>query len=186
MDFINQFKISLGNAIIRIEGVLNHLRNCQTYTLFKQFGKGSYISPGCNFSYHTISIGEDVHIGRNCIFQSPHGEIKIGNHVMFGPGVNIHGGNHHYDQIGKYMKAIEKNDGCDGVVTICDDVWIGCNAIILKGVTIGEGAVIAAGAIVANNIPPYAIAAGVPAKVLKYRFSQDQLNDHRRQLGLDN
>ena len=56
---------------------------------------------------------------------------------------------------------------------IGNDVWIGANAIILQGVTIGDGAIIAAGAVVTKDVPPYAIVGGVPAKVIKYRFSDD-------------
>lgn len=62
-------------------------------------------------------------------------------------------------------EALSKGD-----IIINDDVWIGCNAIILSGVNIGQGAVVAAGAVVTNDIPPYAIVGGVPAKVIKYRF----------------
>lgn len=56
---------------------------------------------------------------------------------------------------------------------IGNDVWIGANAIILQGVTIGDGAIIAAGAVVTKDVPPYAIVGGVPAKVIKYRFSDE-------------
>ena len=59
-----------------------------------------------------------------------------------------------------------------GDIVINDDVWIGYNALIMSGVEIGQGAVIAAGAVVTKNIPPYAIAGGVPARVLKYRFDE--------------
>lgn len=99
---------------------------------------------------------------------------------MFGPGVNIHGGNHETNQVGKLMKECQKEAGSDGQVKICDDVWIGCNAIILKGVTIGTGAVIGAGSIVTSDIPPYAIAVGSPARVVKYRFTEEKLKLHRR------
>ncbi|HPR92761.1 MAG: CatB-related O-acetyltransferase [Syntrophomonadaceae bacterium] len=60
-------------------------------------------------------------------------------------------------------------------VIIGNDVWIGTNAVILRGVTVGDGAVIGAGAIVTRDVPPYAIVTGVPAKVLKYRLSQEQI-----------
>ena len=63
-----------------------------------------------------------------------------------------------------------------GNITVGDDVWIGQNAIILSGVHIGQGAVIAAGAVVSKDVPPYAIVGGVPAKVIKYRFSPDVIN----------
>ena len=65
----------------------------------------------------------------------------------------------------------------NGDIIIEDDVWIGENAVILSGVHIGQGAVIAAGAVVTRDIPPYSIVAGVPAKILRYRFDQDVINE---------
>lgn len=63
-----------------------------------------------------------------------------------------------------------------GPIIVRDDVWIGMNAIVLSGVEIGQGAVIAAGAVVTSNIPPYAIATGVPAKVIKHRFDSQTID----------
>lgn len=60
-------------------------------------------------------------------------------------------------------------------IEIGNDVWIGANVIVLDGVSIGNGAIIAAGSVVTKDIPPYAIAGGVPAKIIKYRFSQEQI-----------
>ena len=60
-------------------------------------------------------------------------------------------------------------------VTVGNDVWIGVRAMILGGVTIGDGAVIGAGAIVTKDVPPYAVVAGIPAKLLRYRFPQNQI-----------
>ncbi len=70
--------------------------------------------------------------------------------------------------LGEVSESISK-----GNIIIEDDVWIGCRAIILSGVRIGQGAVIAAGAVVTKDIPPYAIVAGNPAKIIRYRFSDD-------------
>ena len=63
-----------------------------------------------------------------------------------------------------------------GDIVVDDDVWIGCNSTIMSGVHIGQGAVIAAGSVVTKDVPPYAIVGGVPAKLIKYRFSNDIIN----------
>ena len=74
----------------------------------------------------------------------------------------------------------------DAPVIIEDDVWTGANITILKGVTIGRGSVIAAGAVVNKSCPPYSIIGGVPAKVLKYRFSIEEVLKHERLLYPEN
>ena len=100
---------------------------------------------------------------------------------MFGPEVTIRGGNHRIDIVGRTMVSIkdhEKRETDDKGVIIGNDVWIGTRAIILSGVVIGDGAVIAAGAVVTKDIPPYAIVGGNPAKIIKYRFSDDEIKKH--------
>lgn len=67
-----------------------------------------------------------------------------------------------------------------GDIVIGDDVWIGYGATIMSGVKIGQGAVIAAGAMVTKDVPPYAVVAGVPAKVIKYRFSDDYIRQMKK------
>lgn len=108
---------------------------------------------------------------------------------MFGPGVTIVSGNHRINVLGKYMSEIAdsmKEDTDDQDICIKNDVWIGCNAVILKGVTIGEGAVIAAGSIVSKDVPPYAVVGGSPARVLKYRFSEAVQMEHKNILSTRN
>lgn len=123
-----------------------------------------------------------MYIGANCVFQSAHGEINIGNHVMFGPGVHIHGGNHKTSEIGVYMDEVKKEKGSDGKVVIEDDVWVGSNAIILHSVKIGRGAVIGAGSVVTKDVEPYAVIVGYSAKKIKNRFSDEEIVIHERQL----
>lgn len=142
-----------------------------------------YIGPGCVFTTGTVSIGRDVYIGRDCVIQSTHGRIVIGDHVMFGPGVHIHGGNHVTDHVGVFMKEVDaKRVGEDGMVVIEDDFWIGACAIILKGVTVGEGSVIGAGAVVTRDIPPYSVYTGAPAERLRPRFTEAEVEAHKKAL----
>jgi acetyltransferase-like isoleucine patch superfamily enzyme len=93
-------------------------------------------------------------------------KISIGKNVMIADYVSIRDDDHRFDRID--IPMIEQ-----GLVTspiiIEDDVWIGHAAIIKRGITVGRGAIVGAGAIVTKNVPPYAIVAGVPAKILKYR-----------------
>jgi len=104
---------------------------------------------------------------------------------MFGPNVSIHGGNHRTDLIGRYMIDIrldEKLPENDQDVVIEDDVWVGANAIILKGVTIGQGSIIGAGTIVYKSIPPYTIVVSNISQKIKERWSPEQIIQHKKQL----
>ncbi len=102
--------------------------------------------------------------------------LKIGQFVSIAHGVQfILGGNHKYDSISTYpFKVRFMGDHIEakskGPILIFDDVWIGMNSIILSGLTINQGSVIAAGSVVTKDVPPYAIVGGNPAKVIKYRF----------------
>jgi acetyltransferase-like isoleucine patch superfamily enzyme len=97
------------------------------------------------------------------------------------------GGDHNTSQLGKYMFDVtEKLPENDVPIIIEDDVWIGTGAIILKGVTIGEGAIVAAGALVIKDVPPYSVVGGIPAKVLKLRFTEDQILEHKKNLNVRN
>ena len=146
---------------------------------FKTIGKDVYIGSNGIFSYNNISIGNDVYIGANAVFQSSYGNIEIGNHIMFGPGVHIHGGNHIIDEIGSLIKhTSEKKIGEDGQVVIEDDCWIGANAMILANVTIGRGSVIGAGAVVTKDVPPYSIYTGVPEQKIRRRFTDERIKKH--------
>lgn len=99
--------------------------------------------------------------------------------IIFDSNVTIMGGDHNTNQIGKYMFDVEEKRPEDDLpVEICDDVWIGTGVIILKGVKIGTGSIIAAGSVVNKNIPDYSICGGVPARIIKERFSSEQLKIH--------
>jgi acetyltransferase-like isoleucine patch superfamily enzyme len=156
----------------------NKIKMYALMPLFKKHGKNFIFYTDSYFSYKTIEIGNDVYIGPRANFGGIKG-IFIGNKVMFGPDVSILGGDHNTTQIGEYMADVkQKLPENDLPVIIEDDVWVGSRAIILKGVTIKTGSIIAAGTIVTKDVPAYSIVAGVPGKVIRQRFSEDNLNKH--------
>ena len=112
-----------------------------------------------------IKIGDRVSINSNVILGgSEDGEIIIGSDVLIGPNVVIRASGHHYLQ--KDI-LINQQGHTGGKIIIGDDVWIGANVVILPNVTIGEGAVIGAGAVVNKDIPSHSLAAGAPATIIK-------------------
>lgn len=129
-------------------------------------GKGSYGEP------RVLSFGEGT-------------KLRIGKYCSIAGGVTILlGGNHRPDWVTTYpfnvlwphvAGHIQGHPATKGDVIIGNDVWIGLGASILSGVTIGDGAVIGAYAVVAKNVPPYAIVVGNPAKVVKFRFDESTI-----------
>lgn len=145
-------------------------------SMLKECGKNVYIGKGCDLTYKNVSIGNHVSINKNCMFMCTRAEIIIGDHVMFGPHVFMITGGHRTDIEGCYMDEVsndQKRPFDDQDIILEGDNWIGANSIILKGVTIGKGAVIAAGAIVTKNVDSYTIVGGIPAKVIKKRFESN-------------
>ena len=146
--------------------------------------KGVTIGKQCTISgIKNIKIGKNSSIGGRALILCTRAKLIIGNYVMIGPQVSIITGDHKIDTVGKYMVNVsddEKVPENDLPVVIEDDVWIGANSTILKGVTIGEGSVVAAGSVVTKNVPAYTIVGGVPAKIIKNRFTDDELKKHRK------
>lgn len=162
---------------------INYFRKAYLKGKFKSVGHDVWIGSDSHFTPKTIQIGNDVYIGRGACFQSAHGEIVIGNHVMFGPNVHIHGGNHPFKNIGFLIKEnVEKQEGDDGAVVIEDDCWIGACTIILKGVKIGRGSVIGAGSIVTKDVPPYSIYTVRITPIIRKRFLDEELKEHENKL----
>lgn len=135
------------------------------------------------FGLENLSIGNNVSIPRYSHIFCTEAPLNIGNNIVFGPAPTIVTGNHRIDVVGKYIvDSHEKLSENDKEVIIEDDVWVGANVTILMGVTIGRGSVIAAGAVVNKSCPPYSIIGGIPAKILKPRFSIDEILRHEEML----
>lgn len=103
-----------------------------------------------------IMLGDDVSIGERATIMCTRAKVKIGDHVMFGPNATIITGGHRTDLIGRYMTTVkdeEKRPEDDRDIVFEGDNWIGANATILRGVTVGRGAIIAAGAVVTKDVP---------------------------------
>lgn len=113
---------------------------------------------------NVFSIGKDCFIGYGCHFGS---DVKIGDHVMFAPRVALVGGDHEISD--RNVKIKNSGRANCKLINIKDNVWIGYGAIIMHGVTIGEGAVVAAGSVVTKDVEKFTIVAGIPAKLIKKR-----------------
>ncbi|WHH58381.1 DapH/DapD/GlmU-related protein [Petroclostridium sp. X23] len=134
------------------------------------------VAPGVNIEHGVffgggagISIGTNSGLGLNCRVQGP---VSIGDNVMMGPDVLIYTRNHRIDRTD--IPMIKQGDTEPRPVMIGDDVWIGARAVILPGVTIGRGAVVAAGAIVTKSVAPYTIVGGNPARKIKSRKENEE------------
>lgn len=113
----------------------------------------------------SICIGNNVFVGNNTEFNISD-KIIIGNNCLIASGCRFIDHNHGYEKKYLIRNQIAPKQG----INIESDVWLGCNVIILKGVSIGEGVVVAAGSVVTKSIPPYEIWGGVPAKKIKDRI----------------
>lgn len=129
-----------------------------------------------------IIAGEPISIGPNCIIYTTRAKLIIKSHFVSGPNLTIITGDHHY-VVGKYLDDIKDSDKIpenDQDVVIEEDVWCGANVVILKGVTIGRGSIVAAGSVVTKSCPPYSVIGGVPAKIIKRKFTEAQIIEHER------
>lgn len=133
-----------------------------------KLGLSPSISPDAVFSNpERISIGDRVRIGSRChIWAGPGtGQIRIGNDVLFGPEVMVTAASYDYN----HGAPVTDQPMTERDIEIGDDVWLATRAVILPGARIGDGAVVAAGAVVKGEVPPFAIVAGAPARIVGQR-----------------
>jgi len=128
-----------------------------------RLGRKSVIESYCciNNAVGDVTIGDHTRVGIHCTVIGP---VCIGNHVNLAQGITVTALNHNFADSNR---KIDEQGISTKPVVIGDDVWIGANAVILPGVTIGRHVVVAAGAVVTKDVPDYSLVAGVPAKEIK-------------------
>lgn len=140
--------------------------------MFRSFGKNVDIGPKIEFfNVRNSEIGDNSGIGA----YSALGTVKIGNYVMMGSDCLIISRNHRFDDLSTPM--CQQGFQEDNPVVIEDDVWIGSRVIILPGVRVGRGSIIGAGAVVTENVEPFTIVGGNPARVIGRRDEERRKKD---------
>jgi len=190
MGIKNEIASWLETALAYMPGNIGQLFRSKWYK--KRFKSCGDIQIGfaCQFIYpKCIDIAESVSIGANSFFTAEGGRIIIGNNTIFnqnqhinasvsgiinigcncliGPNVVMRTANHKFNNT---EILIRLQGHSSGDIVIEDNVWIGANAVILGGIRIKTGSIIAAGAVVTHDVPSMVIVAGVPAKIIKYRL----------------
>ena len=117
-----------------------------------------------------VIIGDHTHIFANCNLNGYGGEVRIGNHVMIAAHCGFTPYQHKLDDVSQRMSAQKLTS--KGNIIIEDDVWLGMGVKVMDGVHIGRGAVVGANAVVTKDIPPYSVAVGVPAQVVRKRKAE--------------
>ena len=172
------------NGAIKKSTVLSHVKLLWFRRKWrKQNGHNLTTAKNC-FNARCVTVGKGTY-GELDVrhFGNPNERVVIGNYCSIGPEcVFMTGGEHRYDGLSTYPFRVKlglcgNESVTRGPIVVEDDVWLGFRATVMSGVRIGKGAVVAAGALVTKDVPPYAIVGGVPAKVIKYRFPETVIKE---------
>ena len=131
-----------------------------------------------------IFLYENTCLAANSYISATHARFIIKKNCCIAEGLTVHTGNHAM-MVGHFCSAVtddQKPEGYDKDVIVESDVWIGCRVTLLSGVHVGRGAVIAAGAVVNNDVLPYAVVGGVPARFIKFKWTIAQILEHEAAL----
>ncbi|MDZ7959910.1 MAG: acyltransferase [Aulosira sp. DedQUE10] len=168
VEFIGTDCLEIGKHVfifkgVRIDGRGDNNRIC----LGNKVAIERNVDIGC-LDNTSIYIDEETFIGPNVCIAGP-GDIKIGKHCMIASHSGIYANNHNFADL---IEPIRNQGITRQGIVIEDNCWLGHGVTILDGVTIGKGSVIGAGAVVSKNIPPFSVAVGIPAKVIKSRIGE--------------
>jgi len=151
---------------------------------WKRVNKHNFTNPRNVFPIQRVEVGKYSYGPLNVrTWEAENEKLIIGNFVSIAEDVLfILGGNHNIETFSTYpFKVMFQGDKQEawskGPIIVEDDVWIGARSLILSGVTIGKGAIIAAGSVVTKNVPPYSIVGGNPAKIIRFRFEDDIIKE---------
>jgi acetyltransferase-like isoleucine patch superfamily enzyme len=165
--------------MFKVKRVLNAVRRVLMFHVrypWVKYGRNVHVTWSTSIwsPNRLVCMGNNVGIGLNCVINA---DLRIGNDVMIAGHVGLISRNaHRYDVVGTSMFQSPRGDKDE--IVIEDDVWIGFGAIILSGVRIGRGSIIAAGSVVNRDVPPYSIFIPGQGSILRQRFSHEQVEEH--------
>ncbi|MBE9236551.1 acyltransferase [Anabaena aphanizomenioides LEGE 00250] len=172
VEFLSTTSIEIGNGVHIFKNVRLDAKGHPNNQIY--LGNGVAIERnvdiGC-LENTCIHIEEDTFIGPNVCIAGP-GNITIGKQCMIASQSGIYANNHNFTDT---LLPMQKQGVTRQGIVIEDDCWLGHGVTVLDGVTIGKGSVIGAGAVVTKDIPPYSVAVGIPAKVIKSRTAKEMV-----------
>lgn len=173
-----------------IRNILEPLRIVLFDITWRKYNHHNFTHAGCRFDRDKVYVGTGTYGKINVYsYNNKHaGKLIVGNYCSIAnSAIFLTAGNHDYSVFSTYpfhayffnedYNSLCRGGGTNGDILIDDDVWLCERVTILSGSHIGQGAIVAAGAVVSGEIPPYSIAGGIPAKVIKYRFQEDIISE---------
>ena len=158
------------SSLPRLDAI-KRLRGWHYRALLEYTGKNLRVAQGVRINNPSlVSVGDGVYLGDGVQLYAWDERIVIGSNVLVAAGVRMITRKHGFADIGRPMADQGYNNA---PIVIEDDVWIGFQAIILPGVTVGRGAIVGAGAVVTRDVKPYCIVGGVPARLIRERTPRE-------------
>ena len=159
------------------------LKTARSWILVNTKYRGAKVGKGFHVAWN-VTIHRPGFVAGDYVYIGPYSEIApqvhLGNYCLLSSNVVITGKDHRFDVSGTPIRFSGRP--ASFVTQVGHDVLVGHGATILRGITIGNGAIIGAGAVVTKDVPPYAIVGGVPAVVIRFRFSGAQIVEHEKML----